>query len=626
MNGFKLKVSSTFGGMVFLIIVALISISFILFKAESIQLNKQVLFEKNATVKADIDTQIEGYLGALSGISVSASDVIADRLSENAIIQLQALSRAQSKIIEGAYIVDKDGVIYDAQGNKRPVNAKELKRTYYQAIFEQGQESFLSDPFDSVITTSKVVAMAHKINDEFLVITTVYLEPLLANAKDRQDIFVFTEEGNILVAPSVDLVWQNIFDVYPEYRHFSTQTPELQYDTQIDGNQLHFNGFWGSLDHASWKFVSFIKTSEIEAGANKQLWLSAILGFAFLVGAVIALILLLEKLVLNPVGGPPEHIAFLMEKMAQGEFPKNVQVSGNESGIYLSFLKLAQQLSTLIHNSYQISESVSAASAQLNIIMSNTKQNAQVELSQMSKVDQSIHTLSEASQGVREQARQAEEQAELANSNVKLGEEQLNLNSQLTQNVSVSINESAQIVDELQKFATDIGSVTEVINSISEQTNLLALNAAIEAARAGEHGRGFAVVADEVRSLAYKTQESTVTIQTTIEKLQAQSVKAQANMSHNVALIEESVSVLDSVNTVFNDIHLAVQSISNINTQVANASQEQVKLTDQISLITTETHALVEKNVSGVEETLQATSNLSRLADEQKSELSYFKI
>lgn len=179
---------------------------------------------------------------------------------------------------------------------------------------------------------------------------------------------------------------------------------------------------------------------------------------------------------------------------------------------------------------------------------------------------------------------------------------------------------------ELREFAVEIGSVTEVINSISEQTNLLALNAAIEAARAGEHGRGFAVVADEVRSLASKTQESTVSIQEIIERLQAQSERANHNMQKNVDLILESVALADQIKAAFEDISTGVESISEINALVATASQQQHSVTEDISKNTTQTFDLVQQNVSAANQSLQASFELSKLAESQENELAFFKV
>ncbi|MEI8633953.1 methyl-accepting chemotaxis protein [Vibrio sp. PP-XX7] len=206
------------------------------------------------------------------------------------------------------------------------------------------------------------------------------------------------------------------------------------------------------------------------------------------------------------------------------------------------------------------------------------------------------------------------------------GQHVLEENIQLTNQIHASMTGAAAIVDELRQFAIEIGSVTEVITGISEQTNLLALNAAIEAARAGEQGRGFAVVADEVRNLASKTQLSTVKIQEIIEKLQLQSDKANQTMIENVELIQESVTLADQIKASFEDISTAVQSISEINTLVASAAQQQYMVTEDISKNYHTSLRHCESKCDGSKPDIASFDRATaQLAESQRHELSFFK-
>jgi methyl-accepting chemotaxis protein len=626
MNKFKFQIVGTLSLIIIAIVASLILLSYTSFKGESVDLNKALLREKNATTEVGLVEKFNGYKHMLSSIDVSATDISSDGLSPDALAQLKALSRAQNTISEGVYLFTKNGDIYNVLGEKLDFNVKTLNRTYHDAIFNKGSKFFTSPPFKSAVTGKRVLGMALKVDDSVAVLSTVYLESVLQASIRRKDMFMYTSEGTVLISPYPELIGKNIFTVRPLYKQFTDANPELSYSAKVNGEETAFTAFWGILDVTGWGYVTFIHDSVIEGGADKQLLSDLLIGVISLVAAVLILLVVMHKLVLKPVGGTPSDIATLIENMAKGDLTQDLKKTGKETGIYLSLINLSNQLTGLIKNSHSISENVSSASHELNAVMDDTQKNAQNELAQMEQIATAINELSSTSQEVSNKAVQAEEETRKAQESVTSGKLTLENNITLTNDIDASVTDTAKIVEELKQFAFEIGSVTEVINNISDQTNLLALNAAIEAARAGEQGRGFAVVADEVRSLASKTQESTISIQEIIEKLQSQSEKASKNMSENVGLIQKSVLLADHIKASFEEVSSAVQSISDINMLVATASEQQYCVTEDISKNTTQTFDLVHQNVSAIEQTLQASLELSQLAESQKSELSFFRV
>lgn len=181
-------------------------------------------------------------------------------------------------------------------------------------------------------------------------------------------------------------------------------------------------------------------------------------------------------------------------------------------------------------------------------------------------------------------------------------------------------------LENLKQETNQVGSILDVIRGIAGQTNLLALNAAIEAARAGEHGRGFAVVADEVRSLASRTQESTEEIQAMISKLQSEAQRSVNAMQLNIEDAESTAGKTQEAGVALDSISSSVGTILDMNVKIASASEEQSMVAQQISDNIGTVYQTAVDTVKGSEETLNSARELSALANDLSNIMKQFKV
>ena len=290
-----------------------------------------------------------------------------------------------------------------------------------------------------------------------------------------------------------------------------------------------------------------------------------------------------------------------------------------------AFNKMLQTFSSLIGNISVSSRQLTTSAEEMSAV---SEASTQAIMQQLSETEQVATASTQMSASGQEVARNANEASNATHN----ADEQANAGNLLVVDATNSINslvteieQTTSIIHELEEGSTNIGSVLDVIRAIAEQTNLLALNAAIEAARAGEQGRGFAVVADEVRSLASRTQESTAEIQTMIEKLQKGASAAVKAMDQGSAQAQSSSELSNQATTSISEITHAVSKISEMNIQIANAAEEQNTVAEEINRKITSISIISHQASDGAQQTATASSQVASLASELESTVSVFK-
>ena len=315
-------------------------------------------------------------------------------------------------------------------------------------------------------------------------------------------------------------------------------------------------------------------------------------------------------------------------KMAEGDMTVQMTVATKDELGHLTeqFNLTAERMRELIKEVHSTSDSVYQQSQEVSQITGITSSSIN---QQMEETEQAASAMTEMSSNfgeVSEFSAQAENAAQEASTEANRGRDQVHKTLLNINNLAGEIQSSSTVVDQLAKDSANISQVLVQIKGIAEQTNLLALNAAIEAARAGEHGRGFAVVADEVRSLSRRTHESTVEIEEMVDKIQQGVGNAVTAMSNSHKMAEGTVIESKEVEEALEAIHDKVSSIAEMNTHIAEAVKQQAATAEDIDRNIVGISRVAEDNVGNAAETTRASEEMASKANQLREMLTSFKV
>ncbi|MCI0654125.1 MAG: methyl-accepting chemotaxis protein [Methylococcaceae bacterium] len=345
-------------------------------------------------------------------------------------------------------------------------------------------------------------------------------------------------------------------------------------------------------------------------------------------GLSIAPMILFVVIMGNHVARRTEKIVAALHALAEGDLSYKCAIPGKDEFAWMSweYSCARKAFSKMVTEILEHSQNLSSAAEELATVTENSKRAVRNQNAQTEQVAAAMTEMSVTIQEIARNASNAAESANNADSEAANGNRIMKDTMNTINSLAQQVERTFVFITKLKQESDGIGAVLDVIRGIAEQTNLLALNAAIEAARAGEQGRGFAVVADEVRTLASRTQESTQEIQDMIQRLQAGANEAVSVMEEGRKRAEISVAQSAKAGESIDSINKVVDNIKDMNIHIATAAEEQSATAEEINQSVVNISNSSSETAASAEQTARATEELAGLATRLQDMVSDFKL
>ncbi|KEY91489.1 methyl-accepting chemotaxis protein (plasmid) [Candidatus Photodesmus blepharus] len=552
---------------------------------------------------------------------------------ENIIDFLQ--QARQSGGFDDIFFGNTQGDMYRSHPERNRKNYDPRSRPWYRDA-HLADKQIITTAYQDAITKASIVTIAEPIknNGKFLGVigADVLIDQLIDDVisldagKNANTMLIDAQNGVFLAHPDNQYVLKPIKSLFPSLSMSVINKAVLEGTIEnfmINGNEKLF--YFISVPQTPWLFAI-----QMDKKTEEYRHIKLIREMLFTVIIITALVIFAVSWLVGFLFQDLIKVSKALEEITNGEGDLTQRLepcSDDEVG------RLARNFNSFVGNMHEMMVKLSCISTSLSEQANHTAKQAAIrskhilqQQGEIKMVATAVNDMASATQEIANNADNTANNSEEAVSACVHGSEQVIQTQSSIQNLAEEVRVATSVIQELEAHGNSINTILSTIQGIAEQTNLLALNAAIEAARAGEQGRGFAVVADEVRVLSQRTHASTKEIQDTIEKLQETTTKAVSIMDDSLQLSTTSVDDANSAASSLTKIHEAVERISDMATQIASAAEEQANVTNEITRNTQGISDVSNQFSDEARDTADKAAELSKLSSELEHEISHFKL